>query len=92
MSVWDDIADTPDEAANLALRAEFMHAIGEQVECRGWTQADAVRELGLTQPRVSALLRGKISQFSLDALVVIGLKLGLRAEVRVTDPGPVLAG
>lgn len=92
MSVWDDIADSPDEAANLTVRAEFMHAIGEQFDRRGWTQADAVRELGLTQPRVSALFRGRISEFSLDALVVIGAKLGLRAVVQAAETGPVLAG
>ena len=81
MSVWDDIADTAEEAENLRVRAEFMRAIRREISARDWTQADAVEHLGLTQPRVSALVNGKISQFRLDALVNIGAKLGVRAEV-----------
>ena len=81
MSVWDDIADTAEEAENLRVRAEFMRAIRQEISARDWSQADAVEHLGLTQPRVSALVNGKISQFRLDALVNIGAKLGVRAEV-----------
>ncbi|WP_313679868.1 helix-turn-helix domain-containing protein [Corynebacterium stationis] len=85
MSIWDHIADASGEAENLKVRAEFMLAIRDEISKRGWSQADAVAHLWLTQPRVSALLNGKISQFRLDALANIGAKIGVRAEV-VVDP------
>ncbi|AHI20198.1 helix-turn-helix domain-containing protein [Corynebacterium casei] len=81
MNVWDDISDTIEEAENLKVRAKFMRAIRDEIKSRGWQQSDAVANLGLTQPRVSALMNGKISQFRLDALVNIGAKLGVHAEV-----------
>ncbi len=85
MSVWDDIADTTEEAENLKVRAQFMRAIRAQIEKFGWSQSVAATNLGLTQPRVSSLFRGKISEFSLDALVTIGAKVGVHATVE-TDP------
>lgn len=81
MSIWDDISDTIEESENLKVRAKFMRAIRKEISNRGWEQADAVAHLGLTQPRVSALFNGKISQFRLDALVNIGAKLAIHAEV-----------
>lgn len=83
MSVWNDIADTPPEAENLRVRSELMMAIEKQITERGWTQVRAAEALGLTQPRVSDLLRGKVSKFSLDALVGTASELGiqLRADV-----------
>ncbi|SHT82665.1 helix-turn-helix domain-containing protein [Mycobacteroides abscessus subsp. abscessus] len=71
-SVWDDIADTPREAENLRVRSELMMAIEKKITDRGWTQTQAAEALGLTQPRASDLLRGKISKFSIEALVDIG--------------------
>ena len=66
-SVWDAIADTPEEAANLRARAELMQKIAAIVEDNGWTQAEAAKHCGVTQPRISDLLRGRVSRFSLDA-------------------------
>ncbi|PVB44325.1 helix-turn-helix domain-containing protein [Mycobacteroides abscessus subsp. abscessus] len=83
MSVWNDIADTPPEAENLRVRSELMMAIEKQITERGWTQVQAADALGLTQPRASDLLRGKVSKFSLDSLVgmAFGLGIQLRADV-----------
>lgn len=80
-SVWDAISDTPDEAANLALRSSLMTAIIDQIESFGWSGTKAARNLGVTQPRMSDLHRGKISRFSLDALVVIAAKLGISVDI-----------
>ncbi|MCU8691046.1 helix-turn-helix domain-containing protein [Mycobacteroides abscessus] len=79
MSVWNDIADTPPEAENLRVRSELMMAIEKQITERGWTQVRAAEALGLTPD----LLRGKVSKFSLDALVGTASELGiqLRADV-----------
>ena len=82
-SVWDAIADTPVEAANLRLRSELMDKIAALVEENGWTQVDAANRCGVTQPRMNDLLRGRISRFSLDALVNIAAALGRRVHVEL---------
>jgi predicted XRE-type DNA-binding protein len=79
-SVWDAIADTPEQAANLRSRAELMQKIEERVKQHGWTQAEAARHCGVTQPRINDLLRGRVSRFSLDALVNIATALGCRVR------------
>jgi predicted XRE-type DNA-binding protein len=82
-SVWDAIADTPEEAANLRARAELMHKIEAIVKESGWTQTKAAGRCGVTQPRMNDLLRGRVSRFSLDALVNIATALGRRVRVEL---------
>src|SRR5882757_3997670 len=81
-SVFYDLAETPEEAANLTARAVLMIAIEQRITEEGWTQAEAAAHLHLTQPRVSDLLNGKITKFSLDALVNMLGPVGLTFEVR----------
>jgi predicted XRE-type DNA-binding protein len=83
-SVWDAIEDRPEATANMKLRSALMIAIAHKVQATSVTQADLAQRLRLTQPRVSDLLRGKISLFSLDALVGIADRLGIQVLV---DPG-----
>lgn len=80
-SVWDAIADTPEQAANLRARSDLMQAIAAIVKEQGWTQAEAASRCGVTQPRINDLLRGRVSRFSLDALVNIATALGRRVRV-----------
>lgn len=80
-SVWDAIAGSPVEAANLRLRADLMQRIAEIIAKKGWTQAEAARRCGISQPRMNDLLRGRISKFSLDALVNAATALGCRVRV-----------
>jgi predicted XRE-type DNA-binding protein len=82
-SVWDAIADTPEEAANLRVRSELMNKITDLIEENGWTQTEAAKHCNVTQPRISDLLRGRISRFSLDALVNIATKLGKHVHVEL---------
>ena len=82
-SVWDAIADTPEEAANLRVRSELINKITELIEENGWNQAEAAGYCGVTQPRINDLLRGRISRFSLDALVNIASALGCRVHVEL---------
>ncbi len=82
-SVWDAIADTPEEAANLRVRSEFMDKITALVEENGWTQVEAASRCGVTQPRMNDLLRGRVSRFSLDALVNIATAIGCRVRVNL---------
>ncbi len=84
-SVWDALADTPEEAANLRLRSALMRQIAAIVESSGWTQAEAAERCGVTQPRINDLLRGRISRFSLDALVNIAAALGRKITVTLDD-------
>lgn len=91
MSVWDDISDTTEEAENLKVRAKFIRAIRTEIESRGWDQSSAASHLGLTRSRVAELLNAKIRQFSLDALINIGAKLGIHAEVTQTSENAVSA-
>ena len=82
-SVWDAIADTPAQTANLRARAELMRQIAVLVKKQGWTQAEAASHCGVTQPRINDLLRGRVSRFSLDALVNISAALGCRVRVDI---------
>jgi predicted XRE-type DNA-binding protein len=87
-SVFYDLADTPEEAANLTARGLLMTAIEQRVREEGWTQTEAAVRLRVTQPRVSDLLNGKISKFSLDALVNMLPLVGLMFDVRPMQPRP----
>ena len=82
-SVWDALADSPEQAANLRARAELMQQIAAIVNKRGWTQVEAARHCGVTQPRINDLLRGRVSRFSLDALVNIATAIGRRVHVEL---------
>jgi predicted XRE-type DNA-binding protein len=84
-SVWDAIADTPEEAANLSLRSELMNEIEANIKQNGWTQAVAAKRCGVTQPRINDLLRGRIARFSLDALVNIASALGRKVRVSLDN-------
>ncbi|HSO82789.1 helix-turn-helix domain-containing protein [Thiocapsa sp.] len=82
-SVWDALEDTPQEAENLRLRSALMMALKDHLTQAGLTQAQAAKQLGVTQPRVSDLLRGKIQLFSLDTLVNMAASAGLHIELHL---------
>jgi predicted XRE-type DNA-binding protein len=82
-SAWDAIADTPEEAANLRARSDLMMQIAAIIKANGWKQAEAAMRCGVTQPRVDDLLRGRVSRFSLDALVNIATALGRRVHIEL---------
>jgi len=83
-SVWDAIEDSGSEAASMKLRAELANEIIERMRARKLTQAKAAELIGVTQPRVSDLMRGRLNLFSLDALVDIADRIGLRTRVIVS--------
>lgn len=80
-NIFADIGFPRGEAENLLMRAELMSQIRRV--SKGLTQAEAARRFGVSQPRMNDLLRGKIDKFSLDALVNMLGKAGLRVEVQV---------
>ena len=84
-NVWDAIADTPEEAANLTVRSDLMDEIEAIIKKNGWTQKEAAKRCGANQPRINDLLRGRIARFSLDALVNIASALGRKVRVSLED-------
>jgi predicted XRE-type DNA-binding protein len=84
-SVWDAIAETPEEAANLTMRSDLMDEIEAIIKANGWTQKEAAKRCGVTQPRINDLLRGRIARFSIDALVNIASALGRKVKVSLED-------
>lgn len=82
-SVWDAIEKSPVVAANLKARSSVMIAIEQIVKTWNVSQVTAARRLGLTQPRLNDLLRGRINKFSLDALMTVAAKAGLSVELKI---------
>jgi len=85
-NVFRDVGFRQPEARNFALRSEVMIRIEEFVGRSGMTQARAASRLGLTQPRLNALLKGKIDQFRLDALVNVATRAALQVDLLGTRP------
>lgn len=81
--VFSDLGFPPSEARNLRLRSELMTALRQRIEEDGLTQAEAAKRFGVSQPRISDLLRGKIGRFSLDTLVNMLTDAGAEVSIRV---------
>ena len=86
VSVWDAIEDTPRQAASMRARSELMMALQGWAKNSGHTQAAAAKLFGITQPRMSDLVRGKISLFSLEALIDMATVAGLEPHVTIKKP------
>ena len=84
-SVWDAIEDTPEEAENMKLRSSLILALKNHLVRANISQAQAAKLFGVTQPRISDLMRGKINLFALDALVNMAAAAGLHIEMRVLE-------
>lgn len=82
-NVFADLGFGPEEAANLQLRSRLALEVERYVEAEGITQAEAAERLGVTQPRVSDLVRGKLNRFTVDALVNMLARVGRRVELTV---------
>jgi predicted XRE-type DNA-binding protein len=82
-SVWDAIEDSPAEAANMKLRSALMSALCTYIETEGLTQKQAAKQLGVSQPRISDLTRGKIDLFAIEGLVEMVARAGLRIEMHI---------
>jgi predicted XRE-type DNA-binding protein len=84
-SVWDAIEDTSEAAENMKLRSVLMIALKEHIARAGLSQSQAAKVFGVTQPRVSDLMRGKINLFGLDALVNMAAAAGLHIDLRILE-------
>jgi predicted XRE-type DNA-binding protein len=82
-SVWDAI-ENPKNAAGLKVRAEVAQELIAEIERRGLTQGRAATLLGVTQPRISDLMRGRLDLFSLDTLVNMAGGVGFKVDIKLT--------
>jgi predicted XRE-type DNA-binding protein len=80
-NVFEDLGFEPAEAANLKIRADLMLDLRRHIQRNGWTQAQAAEFFGETQPRISNLLKGEISRFSVDKLIVMLARAGITVQV-----------
>jgi predicted XRE-type DNA-binding protein len=84
-SIWDARENTVAEAANMRARSELMIAVRTKVEAWKLSQTAAAKRLGLTQPRLNDLMRGRIDKFSLDALINLAGAAGLAVRLQIKD-------
>lgn len=84
-SVFDALADTPAQAANMKARAELLSALKARVISWELPQEAAAVRLGVTRPRLNDLVRGKLGKFSLDALVNLSAAAGMKLEIKIAD-------
>ena len=82
-SVWDAVEDSPAQAENMKLRSALMMALKDHIAREGLTQSQAATLFGVTQPRISDLMRGKIELFGIDTLVSMLAAVGLQVEKAV---------
>jgi len=85
-SVWDAIESTPINAASMQARSKLMMEISSVIEKNEMTQTEAAQLFGVTQPRISDLMRGKINLFSLDTLMNMAATAGMAPEVKLSRP------
>ena len=83
-SIFSDLGFAPEEAENLRLRSELMIRLSRILEKRSLTQSQAAKLLGVSQPRICDLLKGKISKFSIDTLIAMLGHAGARVQLTVT--------
>jgi predicted XRE-type DNA-binding protein len=86
-NVFRDLGFGAKESESLRLRAELMVEVRRLIEGRKLTQRSAASLLGVTQPRISDLIRGKIDLFSIDTLVNMLARAGMRVQIRIAVAG-----
>ena len=84
-NIFEALTDNPEEANELQTRADLMIVIRDIVRDNGWKQGEVAEKIGLTQPRVSDLLNGKIEKFSIDLLMTCLYRLGYRFKPAYED-------
>ena len=84
-NVWDALEDTPQEAASMSMRSNLLIAVEQRVRSWNVTQAEAAKRLGITQPRLNDLLRGRVTNFSLDTLINLATQAGLAVRLDIAE-------
>ena len=82
-SVWDAIESTPQQAASMRARSELLIALQEWVKAAGNTQAATAKLFGISQPRMSDLMRGRLHLFSLETLMDMATTAGMEPHISI---------
>jgi predicted XRE-type DNA-binding protein len=82
-NVWDAIEDTPEAAAEMTMRSDLMITLTQHLKTWNVTQAVAAKRLEITQPRYNELVKGRINNFSIDALITLARRAGLVVELKI---------
>jgi predicted XRE-type DNA-binding protein len=82
-NIWDAIEDDPAQRENLKVRSALMAALKDYILTEGMTQSQAAKKFGVTQPRISDLMRGKIDLFAIDTLVNMLGAAGLHMDLQI---------
>ena len=85
-NVFRDLGFSPDEAEHLRVRSDLMVSVQKAIASRRMTQAEVAKLLGVTQPRVSDLVRGRLDLFSVETLIDMLAHLGIRVKVVLQSP------
>lgn len=80
-NVFKDLGFDAEEAENLRLRSEMIIALRHYIERNNMTQKQAADRFGVTQPRISDLIRGKIGKFTIDMLANMLSSIGIRVQL-----------
>lgn len=84
-NVFQDLGFPPEEAEHLKIRSDLMIDLCRVIKSKGLKQADAAKLLGVTQPRISDLFKGKIDLFSIDTLIEMLSRAGVRVKIVVSS-------
>lgn len=84
-NIWDAIESDPAEAERMKMISGLMVMLTQHIKAQGWTQKEAAERLGVTQPRISDLMRGKIGLFSINSLVGLLAAAGVKLEIHAKD-------
>jgi predicted XRE-type DNA-binding protein len=82
-NVWDALENDPAVQESLKIKSRMMIDIEQHIKNMGITQAQAAQKMGVTQPRVSDLVNGKIDRFTIDMLITMLARLGLHVEIKL---------
>ncbi|MGK2741238.1 helix-turn-helix domain-containing protein [Tepidicaulis sp. LMO-SS28] len=85
-NVWEALEDDPETVQRLTIQSHLVLAIEKRIIEWGCTQAEASKRLGITQPRLNDMLRGRYEKFSTDALLKMACRAGLQVHVTVKEP------
>jgi len=83
-NVFRDLGFDIDESENLRIRSDLMIELSQLIQNKGWTQVQAAELMGVSQPRISDLVRGKIDRFSIDSLIAMLGSAGVRVRITTT--------
>jgi predicted XRE-type DNA-binding protein len=82
-NVWEALEDDPAAAANMTMRSDLLIALRQRIESWKVTQARAARRLGISQPRLNDVVRGRINKFSLDTLVNLANRAAIHIQLHI---------